>query len=255
MDKAFTTVEIGSKICHVCQYDSRADGSVCHKRPIFYWGIDSRNKKRIMTTMSCLESRLKEKPLDAGFLIVAYESEKWNDDFSPWKAQAAFGNDGFGGNADRTLEWLVNQCIPYIEAEDSVYIKNDTKVQRYTVGYSLAGLFGLWAYAECRLFAGAASCSGSLWYAGWPAYAEKHQAAFCRNKTDCIYLSLGDKEERAKNSLLSTVGDNTRKLYDMLRALPSGAKTTLEWNAGGHFCEPDIRVARGIYWILSSSGV
>lgn len=174
MDKAFTTVEIGSKICHVCQYDSRADGSVCHKRPIFYWGIDSRNKKRIMTTISYLESRLKEKPLDAGFLIVAYESEKWNDDFSPWKAQAAFGNDGFGGNADRTLEWLVNQCIPYIEAEDSVYIKNDTKVQRYTVGYSLAGLFGLWAYAECRLFAGAASCSGSLWYAGWPAYAEKH---------------------------------------------------------------------------------
>lgn len=140
MDKAFTTVEIGSKICHVCQYDSRADGSVCHKRPIFYWGIDSRNKKRIMTTISYLESRLKEKPLDAGFLIVAYESEKWNDDFSPWKAQAAFGNDGFGGNADRTLEWLVNQCIPYIEAEDSVYIKNDTKVQRYTVGYSLAGL-------------------------------------------------------------------------------------------------------------------
>lgn len=255
MDKPFTTVEIGNKNCHIYQYNSGADGSACHKLPIFYWGIDSGNDNRIATVASYLESHLKEKLLDAGFLIVAYESENWNDDFSPWKAQAVFGKEGFGGNADRTLEWLVNQCIPYIEAADSVYIKDAAEVWRYTVGYSLAGLFGLWAYGECRLFAGAVSCSGSLWYAGWLAYVEEHQAVFCRNRTDCIYLSLGDKEERTKNRLMSTVGDNTRKIYEMLRGQPSGAKTILEWNEGGHFSEPDIRVAKGIYWILSSSGV
>lgn len=250
MDKTFTTVEIGSKICHICQY-----GSVCHKLPVFYWGIGSGNENQIVTAVSYLKSCLKERIPDAGFLIVAFESENWNDDFSPWRAQAVFGNEAFGGNGDRTLEWLVEQCIPYIEMADSAYIGNGVEIMRYTVGYSLAGLFGLWAYGESSLFAGAVSCSGSLWYDGWLAYVRDHRAAFCRNKTDCIYLSLGDKEERAKNSLLSTVGDNTRKLYEMLRAQPSGAKTTLEWNAGGHFCEPDIRVARGIYWILSSSGV
>lgn len=255
MGKGVRTVEIDNTICHVCQCSSGARGNEWRRLSIFYWGIGSESRNWIATVMSYLESHLKERAENAAFLIVAYESVNWNDDFSPWKAQAVFGKDNFGGNADKTLKWLVDKCIPYIEAADSMYIKNAEEIRRYAVGYSLAGLFSLWAYGECSSFAGAVSCSGSLWYKGWLAYVEEHQAAFHRNHTDCIYLSLGDKEDRTKNCLLATVGDNTRTVYEMLRGQPSGARVILEWNTGGHFSEPDIRIAKGIYWILSSSSV
>ncbi|MCD7866005.1 MAG: hypothetical protein LUG54_08405 [Clostridiales bacterium] len=39
-----------------------------------------------------------------------------------------------------------------------------------------------------------------------------------------IYLSLGSKEERAKNPLMSTVGDCTRETYELLKKNPAVKK-------------------------------
>lgn len=255
MEKETTTVEIHGKICHIYKSGSRG----CHENNasrksrrllLFYWGIDRRNVNPVMTVVSFLESRLKERMMCAGFILVAYESGNWNADYSPWKAQAVFGNEGFGGNADKTLEWLTDKCIPYIESEDSVYMEDAKEVYRFTVGYSLAGLFSLWAYSRSRLFAGTVCCSGSLWYEGWLDYVEEYKAAFCTNRRGHIYLSLGNKEEKTKNQLMSAVGDNTRKMYALLSEEQENITAILEWNAGGHFSEPDIRIAKGIYWIL-----
>ena len=64
-----------------------------------------------------------------------------------------------------------------------------------------------------------------------------------------IYLSLGRKEEKTKNSVMSSVGDMTRKQYEMLKNNEHIKHTVLEWNNGGHFTNPEERTAKGIEWL------
>ena len=113
-------------------------------------------------------------------------------------------------------------------------------------GYSLAGLFSLWALSQDAGFAGAASCSGSLWYPGWAEYAA--QARYPQGSR--VYLSLGEREERARNAALARVGDATRAQYAALLADAGIADTTLVWHPGGHFDQPDTRMIAGLAWLL-----
>ena len=69
-------------------------------------------------------------------------------------AEPVFGKDGFGGNAEHTLKWLNAYYIPYVE-------EKECEIARFSVGYSLAGLFSLWVYCACNAFSGMVSCSGS----------------------------------------------------------------------------------------------
>ena len=70
-----------------------------------------------------------------------------------------------------------------------------------------------------------------------------------RIKCDAVYLSLGDKEERTKNTVMSKVGDCIRESYDLLTG--QGIDCTLEWNKGGHFKEPALRTAKGFAWVMN----
>lgn len=239
--EGFTTVTIHSKTCHIYRNGSDITDNMgeSHRLPIFYWGVGGENRESVETVVVHLKKRLP----DARFILAAYESENWNDDFSPWAAPAVFGKEGFGGKANDTLKWLTEYCIPYIEVDMP-------KIARFSVGYSLAGLFGLWVYCECDHFAGAVSCSGSLWYEGWLEYVQRAAKAPGRDGHSYIYLSLGDKEEKTKNRLMSTVGDNTRKVYAVFCENQENVEGVLEWNQGGHFSEPDVRIAKGIDWIL-----
>lgn len=245
MEKDWETLEIHGRVCHVYKNCGKS-----RRMPVFYWGIDRESEALARQTVSYLEKKKRD-----AFIIAAYECVNWNDDFSPWKAPPVFGDACFGGKADKTLEWLTKEYIPYIESADSAYITNAETVYRFTAGYSLAGLFSLWAYGSSRRFDGAVSCSGSLWYPGWLDYVQANRVLFCKKASDCIYLSLGDKEEWTKNRLMSAVGDNTRKIFQMLCEDPEGVRGVLEWNAGGHFSEPDIRIAKGIDWILQHVAV
>ena len=65
----------------------------------------------------------------------------WEENFSPWCAQRVFAKGpNFGDGAQKTLDTLINQVIPWAESELS-----EPPVYRVLVGYSLAGLFSLWA--------------------------------------------------------------------------------------------------------------
>lgn len=238
MINQFTTVTIHGKICHI--YKKGNDKSKEMRRlPVFYWGVGEESRDFVKNVVSCI----KEHMPDAVFLLAAYECGNWNNDFSPWAAPAVFGKESFGGKAADTLKWLTEYCIPYIEADES-------EIARFSVGYSLAGLFGLWVYCECGLFAGAVSCSGSMWYDGWIDYVQEKTAEVHQKETNYLYLSLGDKEEKTKNKRMAAVGDNTKKVYTMLCESQENVKGILEWNKGGHFTEPDLRIAKGIDWIL-----
>ncbi len=179
---------------------------------------------------------------DIEYSLVVFEISDWNSQLSPWPARPAFGDKPFGGRGPETCSWLVDQCIPQLRAEGLI----SEDALQYIAGYSLSGLFALWVLLESDVFDGAASCSGSLWVDGWMDYIRGKSIAGDVN----IYLSLGSKEEQTKNPLMSTVGDCTRKTYELLKKNPAVKKTVLQWNKGGHFADADARLVKGILWLL-----
>lgn len=64
-----------------------------------------------------------------------------------------------------------------------------------------------------------------------------------------IYLSLGNKEEKTKNAVMSRVGDCIRSQYELLEE--RGADCILEWNSGGHFKDTRQRSAAAFLWCMS----
>jgi len=178
----------------------------------------------------------------AEYNLICIEVERWNDLLSPWKAPPVFGKEGFGGGGIETLEWIRTKCIPDTEG------KNWEANRRIIGGYSLAGLFSLWAFYESGLFEGAICCSGSLWFPLWDEYIKGRQGTLGGK----VYLSLGDREENTRNQQMKTVGERTRRQIELLQKDKAIQKATLEWNAGGHFQETNARVARGICWMLEA---
>ena len=173
------------------------------------------------------------------FLFAAIPVESWNDALSPWKSPAVWGKESFGGNAAGTLRFLTEQAIPTLKQQFAL----PENVRIILGGYSLAGLFALWASTQTALFSGVAAASPSVWFPGWLEFEQQHPI-----QTQHIYLSLGDKEEHTKNAVMAAVGDNIRALHS--RLAERGADCTLEWNSGGHFKDADLRTARAFRWTM-----
>ena len=176
----------------------------------------------------------------AGFTLAAFKVDDWNADLSPWEAPPVFGNEGFAGGAEKTLEYVTDTLVPELTGGRDVKL--------YIGGYSLAAFFALWAVYKTDIFSGAAAASPSVWFPGWADYAVDNKL-----KADRIYLSLGDKEEKTGNPVMRTVGDNIRRQHELLAADPACAECILEMNQGNHFKEPDLRTAKGFAWLLSRS--
>ena len=97
-------------------------------------------------------------------------------------------------------------------------------------------------YGKLRLQSVAAA-SPSVWFPGWMEFEQQYPI-----QAQHVYLSLGDKEERTKNTIMAAVGDNIRTLHS--RLTERGADCTLEWNSGGHFKDADLRTAKAFRWVM-----
>ena len=173
------------------------------------------------------------------FLFAAIPVESWNDALSPWEAPAVWGTQGFGGNAMDTLRFLMEQVIPTLKQQYPL----PKNVKIILGGYSLAGLFALWASTQTNLFYGIAAASPSVWFPGWMEFEQQHPIQAQR-----VYLSLGDKEEHTKNTVMAVVGNNIRTLHS--RLTERSTDCTLEWNSGGHFKDADLRTAKAFRWMM-----
>ena len=167
------------------------------------------------------------------FRLIAVKVDNWNVDLSPWNAPAVFGKDDFGGGAEETLAGILKLC-------------SDVSKTHYIGGYSLAGLFALWAAYRTDVFKGVAAASPSMWFPGFADYMNENEI-----KTGAVYLSLGDKEEKARNPVMTTVGDRIREAYAQL--FGRGVKCVLEWNEGNHFKDADIRTAKAFSWVMNNN--
>ena len=167
--------------------------------------------------------------------LAAISGVDWNRELSPWKAPRAFrGGEDFGGQGSVLLDTLTQQIIPLTENHLG-YVPGF----RGIAGYSLAGLFALWAVYQTDLFDRAASISGSLWFDGFLEFMKSSTP-----KAKFVYLSLGDKEKLAKNPRLAAVEDCTRQAAELLGA--HHILVAFEMNHGGHFQDIPARIARGI---------
>lgn len=167
------------------------------------------------------------------FCLIAVKVEDWNRDLSPWQAPAVFGKEAFGGAAEHTIAYLKESVLPTISPQKKLLLG----------GYSLAGLFALWASTRLDRVCGVAAVSPSVWFPDFLPYVKANPP-----KTSAIYLSLGDREERTRNPVMSTVGSCIRTLEQEFTARNYACK--LEWNQGNHFMEPEKRTAKGFAWLL-----
>ena len=177
----------------------------------------------------------------------------WNQDLPPWGADSMRGEAPFGAGAPETLAFILEHLIPEVSgisagstgsAGSADRAGTDQKI--YLGGYSLAGLFALWAGYQTELFAGVAAASPSVWYPGWPAFAEENEVWAQK-----VYLSLGKKEEKTRHPVMKTVGANIRRQFELLSASPECQAVTLEMNPGNHFQDADLRMAKGFAWLMS----
>ena len=98
------------------------------------------------------------------FLFAAVPVESWNDELSPWEAPAVWGKQGFGGKAGDTLRFLTEQVIPTLKQQYPL----PENVKIILGGYSLAGLFALWASTQTDLLYGIAAARPLFGFrAGW----------------------------------------------------------------------------------------
>ena len=182
-----------------------------------------------------LESEVAEirKLTDKKFYLISVKVQNWNTDLSPWNAPAVFGKEAFGAGAADTLEEVLKLCAD----QKKIYIIG---------GYSLAGLFALWAVYQTDVFAAVAAASPSVWFPGFIEYMKEH-----RPQAASVYLSLGDKEEKTRNPVMAAVGSRIREAHELLRG--QGVDTVLEWNPGNHFRDADIRTAKAFAWAMMSA--
>lgn len=176
---------------------------------------------------------------DCNLLVVG--DLKWDHDMTPWYCPPLSENDTpCTGGADAYLNLLLTQILPEARAKIE-----GTPSFIGIAGYSLAGLFALYAAYRCDAFDRVASMSGSLWFPDFKDFAFTHEL---KRWPDRLYLSLGDREAKTRNPLLRTVQSNTEALaahYELL-----GIPVTWELNPGNHFKDAARRSAKGIKAIL-----
>ena len=176
------------------------------------------------------------------FTLVTIGNLNWNHDMAPWDSPAAFkSGEPFTAGADDYLRLLVEEILPRAE-KDLI----GTPVWRGVVGYSLAGLFALYAICQTEIFSRVGSISGSLWFPGLKQYIFTHKP---KRPPDRIYFLLGDKESKTRNPILRSVRQDTEEIYNSYRSM--GVDAVFQLNPGNHNHHAAERTAAGIAWLLS----
>ena len=176
-------------------------------------------------------SHIKAITQSTDFLFITVQVDSWNDDLSPWVAEPIFGD------AEKLLTRIKNEVIVSLLSEHQ-----DIKI--FAGGYSLAGLFVLWAAYQTNLFEGIAAVSPSVWFPKFVDFVHNNKIL-----TNRVYLSLGDKEAKTRNKILAQVANDIRDVYTSLEDYR--LSSILVWKQGNHFKEPALRMAKGFAWLMS----
>mgnify|MGYP002744219007 CR=1 FL=1 len=199
-----------------------------------------------------------------GVSLVSVGVDLWEENFSPWCAPRVFAKGpNFGDGAQKTLDTLINQVIPWAESE-----LTEPPAYRVLVGYSLAGLFSLWAGvtqagapqqvargvargsqldAPATTFQRIGAVSGSFWFPSLLDYVDQQLSGGAVGLTHA-YLSLGDREARTPNPQIMHVRENAELLASRLES--AGITSMFELNRGNHFQNVEGRMQKALDWLV-----
>ena len=202
-----------------------------------------------------------------GVSLVNVGVDLWEENFSPWCAPRVFAKGpNFGDGAQKTLDILINQVVLWAESD-----LTEPPAYRALVGYSLAGLFSLWAGVSPQLSDAAApqvargvargsqldapvatfqrigAVSGSFWFPGLLDYVDQQLRRGAVGLTHA-YLSLGDREARTPNPQIMHVRENAELLASRLES--AGITSMFELNRGNHFQNVEGRMQKALDWLV-----
>lgn len=175
-----------------------------------------------------------------GFAIVFFDTVEWAKALMPWHDEAVSRDEEVGMHAQDTLVYIEESLIPWLHERFG-------KLPCIIGGYSLGGLFALWAARQSAAFCAVAAASPSLWIKGWTDYADNNSL-----NARLAYVSLGDREEHCRNQRMARIGDCVRHEHLTLANQIGSSATTLEWNNGGHFGEEAERTAKAFAWCIEN---
>ena len=195
-----------------------------------------------------------------GISLVNVGVDLWEENFSPWCAPRVFAKGpNFGDGAQKTLDALINQVVPWAESELSA-----PPAYRVLVGYSLAGLFSLWVGVSqpgvshidapsqpgavpAATFQRIGAVSGSFWFPRLLDYVDQQLSGGAVGLTHA-YLSLGDREARTPNPQIMHVRENAELLASKLES--AGITSMFELNRGNHFQNVEGRMQKALDWLI-----
>ena len=172
------------------------------------------------------------------FALATVELADWIADLMPWPDSNISRDPAAGGRAQGTLDYLLLELLPELENRYG-------PLPVILGGYSLGGLFALWASCQTDRFCAVAAASPSVWIRDWLPFARAHAPL-----ADRIYLSLGEREEHVRNQAIARVGDCLRDYYALLQEQLGPSRCTLAWEPGNHFTDNEGRLARAFAWCL-----
>lgn len=197
-----------------------------------------------------------------GFAMVFFDCVEWARALMPWADDAVSRDAKVGRHAPDTLRFIEHTLLPWLRERFGA-------LPCIIGGYSLGGLFALWAARNTDAFAAVAAASPSLWINGWGEYAAAHpilspQATAHHSlnttlqistpqhitTTTPIHLSLGDREEHCRNQRMKRIGDCVRAEHTLLCQQLSPTAVTLRWHEGGHFGAEAERTAEAFAWCI-----
>ena len=172
------------------------------------------------------------------FILTAIDLGDWILDLMPWPDRNISREEKAGRLAPDTLQFILASLIPELKGQFG---------ERPVIlgGYSLGGLFALWAASRTDCFKAIAAASPSVCIKDWIPFARKNIPA-----AESVYLSLGRREEHVKNQAIARVGDCLREYDALLQARLGPSRRTLVWEEGDHFTDNEGRMARAFAWCM-----
>jgi len=194
----------------------------------------ARHENATLAAEAALIARLSRTPC----ALATVELEDWIADLLPWPDGNISRDPSAGMRAQETLQFVLEALIPELEARFGA-------LPVVLGGYSLGGLFALWASAQTDRFCAVAAASPSVWIRDWLPFARAHMPL-----ADAVYLSLGEREEHVRNQAIARVGDCLRAQYALLQERLGPGRCTLAREPGNHFTDNEGRLARAFVWCL-----
>lgn len=180
--------------------------------------------------------------------FVLLNANNRTDDYTPWPLQASETMPmDFGGKAEEHLSFITTHVIPFCESE---YGFASSAEKRVIGGYSLGGLFSLYAVVNTDLFRTVLSCSSSLWYPGFLDYLKEHPFKAVHPK---LYMSVGDQEGMTSTNLTADQTLNTLALKEWIEPKFQAGDFQFTLEEGNHGNDIPGRACRAVEWVEENS--